>query len=289
MTDDCHLNPESWPLAPNAANGKMPMMITNKQGTLEYITAGNIGAAHGFTTRYGGVSRGYLDSLNIGTGRGDDPANVLENYRILGSALGFDPRNAVLAKQIHSDIVHTVTEADLGAGLYAPPLEPCDGLITNVPGAALTVFTADCTPILLWDSVTGAVGAVHAGWRGTVLAIAARAVEAMGREYGSRPEDIRAAIGPNIGFCHFETDADVPQALLSAFGQEMEAFIRPQGAKYYADLKAVNAWILNRAGVTQVEISTDCTVCQCRRFWSHRVTHGERGSQGAIIVCGGTK
>lgn len=265
----------------------LPMIVSNKHGTLEYLTAEQIGAVHCFTTRYGGVSSGYLDSLNIGTSRGDDPANVLENYSILGSALGFDPRNAVLCRQIHSAIVHTVTEADLGAGLYAPALSACDGLITNVPGAALTVFTADCTPILLWDSVTGAVGAVHAGWRGTVQAIGARTVEAMVREFGSRPEDIHAAIGPNIGYCHFETDADVPQALLAAFGGEMNAFIRPQGQKFYADLKAVNAWILRRAGVTQIEVSTDCTVCQCRRFWSHRVTHGERGSQGAIIVCGG--
>lgn len=264
------------------------MIITNKLGTLEYLTAENIGTAHCFTTRYGGVSRGYLDSLNIGTSRGDDPANVLENYKILGAALGFDPRKAVLSRQIHSDIVHKVTEGDLGAGLYAPPLaELCDALITNVPGAALTVFTADCTPILLWDSVTGAVGAAHAGWRGTVQAIGARTVEAMVREYGSKPEDIHAAIGPNIGYCHFETDADVPEALLAAFGEEMNAFIRPQGQKFYADLKAVNAWVLRRADVTQIEVSTDCTVCQCQRFWSHRVTRGERGAQGAIIVCGG--
>lgn len=265
------------------------MIISNKLGTLEYLTAEGIGAAHCFTTRMGGVSQGYLESLNIGTSRGDDPANVLENYRILGDAIGFDPKNVVFAKQIHSDIVHVAVDENRGAGLYTPPLAPCDALITNVPGIALTVFTADCTPLLFWDSRTGAVGAAHAGWRGTVSAIGARTVEAMAREYGSRPEDIHAAIGPNIGFCHFETDADVPQALLAAFGPEMEQFIRPQGEKFYADLKAVNAWVLRRAGITHIEISEECTVCQCHRFWSHRVTHGQRGSQGAIIVCGGNK
>lgn len=265
------------------------MVVTNRLGQLEYLTAEGIEAAHCFTTRLGGVSTGTLSSLNIGMSRGDDPANVRENFRILGSAIGFDPRNAVLSRQIHSDIVYKAEEKDRGAGLYTPHLEDCDALITNVPGLALTVFTADCTPILLHDPVTGAVGAVHAGWRGTALGIAARAVEAMVREFGSRPEDIRAAIGPNIAACHFETDADVPDALTAAFGPEMAEYITPKGKKYHVDLKGVNAWILRRAGVTHIDISAECTVCQCQRFWSHRVTKGERGSQGAIIVCGGNR
>lgn len=263
------------------------MVLSNKLGKLEYLTAEGISARHCFTTRMGGVSEGYLRSLNIGTSRGDKPENVLENYRILGNAIGFDPCNAVLCKQIHSDIVRTITAEHQGAGLFAPPLEPCDGLITNVSGLALVVFTADCTPILLHDPITGVVGAVHAGWRGTVAGIAGKAVEAMTREYGCRPENIRAAIGPNIGFCHFETDADVPEALLAAFGPEMNSFITQTGKKYHADLKAVNRWVLERAGVQHIDVSMECTVCQCDRFWSHRVTRGERGSQGAIIVCGG--
>ena len=261
------------------------MIQTQKNGPLEYLTAQAIAAPHCFTTRYGGVSRGHLESLNLGTGRGDDPENVLENYRRLGSALGFDIHNAVLSRQTHSDIVLTVTEEHRGAGLFAPHLPECDGLITNTPGLALVIFTADCTPILFWDSVTGAVGAAHAGWRGTAKGIAARVVEAMGREFGSKPENIRAAIGPNIGPCHFETHEDVPQAMISALGPEVSQWIYPKGDKYLLDLKAINRLILNRAGVDQVELSDGCTVCQSDRFWSHRVTQGRRGSQGAIIVC----
>ena len=260
------------------------MVTSNKIGQLEYLTAEGISAPHCFTTRMGGVSTGALSSLNIGTSRGDARANVLENYRILGDALGFSPENVVLSRQVHSDIVHTATVRDRGAGLFGPPLDSCDALITNTPGLALVVFTADCTPILLHDPVTGAVGAVHAGWRGTVAAIAARTVEAMGKEFGSRPEDIRAAVGPNVGFCHFETDGDVPAALYDAFGKPMEAFIRPVGEKYYVDLKAVNEWVLREAGVRQVEVSTECTMCRPDRFWSHRVTGGIRGSQGAVIL-----
>jgi copper oxidase (laccase) domain-containing protein len=103
--------------------------------------------------------------------------------------------------------------------------------------------------------------------------------------YGCNPQDIRAAIGPNIGFCCFETDSDVPEALLAAYGQEAAELIRPEGDKYYVNLKEINALSLRRAGVKHIEISTDCTVCQCHRFWSHRATKGLRGSQGAVIVC----
>ena len=261
------------------------MIQPQKHGQLEYLTAQHLHTPHCFTTRLGGVSRGCLESLNIGTSRGDDPENVLENYRRLGSAIGFDIHSLVLSRQTHSSIVCPVTEKDRGAGLFAPPLPECDALITNTPGLALVVFTADCTPILLWDSATGAVGAAHAGWRGTASGIAARVVEAMEREYGSKPENIRAAIGPNIGACHFETDADVPQAMVSALGPEAEEWIVPRGKKYFLDLKAINRLVLNRAGVRDVELSDECTVCRCDRFWSHRVTKGQRGSQGAIILC----
>ena len=144
--------------------------------------------------------------------------------------------------------------------------------------------TADCTPILLHDPVTGAVGAVHAGWRGTAGRIGAKAVEAMVHAFGCDPQNIRAAIGPNIGACHFETDGDVPEALCKAYGAEAEPFITQIGEKFYPDLKAINALGLAQAGVVHVERSTECTVCSCQRFWSHRVTGGNRGAQGAIIL-----
>ena len=264
----------------------MPI-ITKQAGTLEYLTAEGISVPHCFTTRFGGVSGGYLDSLNIGIHRGDEWENVLKNYEIIGNALGFDPKKVVLSHQTHTDIVLRVGRAEQGSGLYGPELSECDGLITDEPGIALTIFTADCTPILLHDPVTGAVGAAHAGWRGTASAIAAKTVAAMCREFGTKPSDIRAAIGPNIGPCCFETDADVPNAMLEAFGEAAAEFIRQSGHKYYVNLKGLNALVLRRAGVEAIDISTDCTACQNRRFWSHRITGGLRGSQGAIIVCKG--
>ncbi len=261
------------------------MIITNKVGSLEYLTAEGITAAHGFTTRFGGVSTGSLRSLNLGLSRGDDPKNVEENFRILGEAIGYDPEKLVLTRQVHSDIVRKVGREDWGVYMVSGASPECDALITNDPGTAIVVFTADCTPILFHDPVTGAVGAAHAGWKGTAAAIGAKTAQAMIREFGCDPKNIRAAIGPNIGFCHFQTDADVPNALLETYGEEIRPFIRTAGEKFYCDLKQINALALRRVGITHIEISTDCTMCQPDRFWSHRVTRGERGAQGAVIVC----
>ncbi len=259
---------------------------TLQNGTLEYLVAEGICVPHAFTTRRGGVSGGYLTSLNLGMNRGDDRSNVAENYARLAKTIGFDAEKLVLAHQVHGDLVRVVTEAD-SRGLDHRDYPECDGLITNTPGVTLAVFTADCTPILLHDPVTGAVGAVHAGWRGTAADIAGKAVRKMGLEFGCRPENIRAAIGPNIGPCCFETDADVPAALRETFGPAVEEFIRPAGEKFYVNLKVINALALRRAGVAQIEISPECTMCDPEKYWSHRYTRGIRGSQGALIVCKG--
>lgn len=259
-------------------------VITVKNGTLEYLTAENIRVPHCFTTRLGGVSTGYLSGLNIAHHRGDDPANVAKNIQILSEALGFSPDSLILTQQTHSDIVRCVNSVD-AHGLDHHQYPECDALITADPGAALMVFTADCTPILLHDPVTGAVGAVHAGWRGTASGIAAKTVAAMASSFGCRPENIRAAIGPNIGPCCFATDADVPAAMVKALGAEANASISQRDDKYYVNLKALNALHLRRAGVTSIAISSACTACAPHRYWSHRITGGQRGSQGAIIIC----
>lgn len=257
---------------------------TIRNGNLEYLVAEDITAPHCFTTRYGGVSSGSQESMNLAIGRGDSPGNVEANLRILAKALGFDAEKYVLTRQIHSDIVRVVTDADCN-GFFHRDYPECDALVTNTPGVTLLVFTADCTPLLFHDPVTGAVGAAHAGWRGTAQNIGAKTVEAMVKNFGCRRSDIRAAIGPNLGQCHFETDLDVPAAMTAAFGEEIQAYIRHSGEKYYPDLKAINALALRRAGVCHIEISESCTWCESHRFWSHRVTKGDRGSQGAVITC----
>lgn len=257
----------------------------NRKNGVEYLSSTLLAdCAHCFSTRYGGVSEGHLASLNLGVHRGDRPENVTENYRRLGNAVGFTPEQTVFTKQIHSDIVERVGRAQCGRGLLFPVEQGCDGLITNEKGVALTVFSADCTPILLFDPVAAAIGAVHAGWRGTASGIAAAAVQKMQREFGCNPANIRAAIGPCISQCCFETDRDVPDAMLAALGDAAECAIRPCGEKYYVNLKRLNALWLRRVGVTQIDCSEDCTACQPERFWSHRRVGDRRGSLASVIL-----
>ncbi len=264
-------------------------VIPVRNRELEYLVAEAISAPHCFTTRLGGVSTGVLSSMNIGVHRGDAPECVAENYRILGEALGFSIEKLVLTRQTHSDIVRPVTMEDAGKGLVHHAYPECDALITNTPGVGLVVFTADCTPILLHDPITGAVGAVHAGWRGTALGLVYKTVASMAENFGCQPESIRAAIGPNIAQCCFRTDADVPNAMIEALGAEAEPFIQKQQEKFYVNLKEINALWLKKAGVKHIEISPLCTACRQDLFWSHRRMGQNRGSQGAIIVCkGGT-
>lgn len=259
------------------------MIRTKTVGTIKYLTADGIGAPHGFTTRLGGVSQGIFASLNLGYHRGDDPKNVAENYAIVADTLGFALENLVVTRQTHSDMVRAVTKAD-ACGIDNRAYPECDALITNDPGCAIGIFTADCTPILLHDPVTGAVGAAHAGWRGTVAKIAAKTALAMVEAYGCKRSNIRAAIGPNIAQCCFETDRDVPDACLTAFGDAATPHITQKGDKYYVNLKALNALALREAGVEHIEISDICTYCSHDLYWSHRFTKGQRGSQGAFIL-----
>ena len=254
-------------------------------GTLEYLRADGIPARHAFTTRYGGVSSGCLASLNLGIHRGDRPGNVIENWRRLGDAVGFDWKKTVFTHQIHTDLIRSVSAKDAGQGLIFPA-ENCDGVITNASGLTLAAFSADCTLILLQDPVAGAVGAIHAGWRGTALGIAQKGVEAMSAAFGCEPQNIRAAIGPCIDRCCFETSSDVPDAMVAALGEDAKAAIDSNGdGKYHVDLKDLNITWLQRAGVTRIQTCPFCTACSPNRFWSHRRAGDRRGSLAAVITC----
>lgn len=240
--------------------------------------------AHGFSTRTGGVSPAPWDSLNLDDRRGDDPAHIQENFRRLCDALEVDVQRLVLSRQVHRRDVRAVTAEDAGKGLWREQdYDSADALITDCPDLPLVVFSADCNVLLLHDPVRRAIGAVHAGWRGTALGIAAETVHAMERRYGCRPEHIRAAIGPAIGRCCFETDADVPDALRNALGAAAEPYITHQGEKYHIDLKGINALWLEQAGVTAIDVCGHCTACRPELYWSHRKMGLRRGEQAAVI------
>lgn len=265
--------------------------ITHEQNGLVWLTADTLQPVHhGFSTRLGGVSAAPWDSLNLRPAEscGDDPAAVAENYRRFFSAIGSDVSGAVLAHQTHTDHVRIVTEADAGKGLLRPrDYSDVDGLVTQVPGLTLVVFSADCGNILLHDPVTGAVGAVHAGWRGCAAGIVEKTVRLMQTQYGADPAHLHAALGPCIGACCFETDSDVPDAMRAALGRDAEPLISYRAPKFYLDLAGLNRLWLLRAGVQQqnIDVSGICTACHPELFWSHRKMGNARGVQAAAITC----
>ena len=260
--------------------GGVPLMLSNGLADCE-------GVIHAFTTRAGGVSSGVYYSLNLGFNRGDDPDNVRENYNILTSALGLDAGRLVCSHQVHGDTVRVATAADCREDPASPINYDADALVTNEQGLAIMVFAADCIPILLYAGDTHAVGAAHAGWRGTVADIAGKTAMKMCSKYGGRPENIRAAIGAGIGLCCFETGAEVYEAAKMLELPKLDGLCREDGGgKYHVDLKGINRALLVRAGLREenIAVNPECTMCLCDKYWSHRATNGVRGIQGAVIA-----
>lgn len=269
----------------------MSFTQTNTNGvvfhTADAFTAAG-GVRHGFASRLGGVSPAPWDSLNISLSRGDEPRRVRENYRRLCAALGTDEHCIAMTRQVHSDFIRPVGRKDA----LQDPLDPldadADGLITNEPGVCLTIFYADCVPVLLYDPKGKVIAAVHSGWRGTSLAIAAQAAKKMVSEYGSKPEDILAAIGPAIGPCCFETHSDVPDALRERLGDGVSPYMQAKQnvpGKFSVDLKGIIRWELENAGLVPAHIDTLplCTCCARDLYWSHRRQGGERGNHAAML------
>lgn len=261
---------------------------THKQHDLLWLTSSVLDGqrvCHGFSTRKGGVSSAPWDSLNLGISRGDDPARVLENYRRFCAAIGADPERTVLSQQTHSENIRLVTAGDAGKGLMRPrDYTNVDAMITNVPGLALTVFSADCGTVLLYDPVRRCIGAVHAGWRGVAMGLAGKTVRAMQEAFGTEPADLLCAIGPAIGPCCFETDDDVPAAMQAALGNDAQPYMTCQGAKWHIDLKGINAHWLRSAGAEHIDICPHCTGCRQDLYWSHRKLGSSRGAQVAMIA-----
>ena len=226
---------------------------------------------HLFTSRAGGVSGGIWASLNLRRSCGDEPENVRENFRRLERMIGCE--SLVYLSQQHTDCILHVDIPDAVPDPYTT-LREADGLITRTPELGLMVFSADCVPILLEGD--GVVAAVHAGWRGTVSAIAAKAVKEMDCE----PASIRAWIGPAIGVCCYQVGDEVRTAMRKLLGAEAEPFIREDRV----DLKGFNRRLLELSGVGSIEVSPICTMCSHETYWSHRYTGGNRGVQAGVIV-----
>lgn len=256
-----------------------------QKGDLRYYICERLPVRHAFSTKFGGVSTGACESLNLGFGRGDDPEKVRENYRILCGVLGMNEKRLTRTEQVHRADVTVVTEETVGMGLHRPMAWETDAIVTSLPDTPLAGFYADCVVTLLYDPASRSIGVCHSGWRGTAAGILGKTVETMARELGAHRETMAAVIGPSIRQCCFETDADVPEAMEKGMGTAVRPFIEQRGAKWFIDLQGINASQLGQAGLLPENIidSGLCTYCHSDEFWSHRVTHGVRGVQAGVI------
>ncbi len=239
-----------------------------------------------FTTRLGGVSKPPLESMNLGFGRGDDRACVVENYRIIGDAAGFLGEDTVAFSQVHRNDVCVADESFRGEA-FAEEKRKYDAVITACKNLPIGTYHADCVPVFLLDPEKKVCGVAHAGWRGTALKTPKSAVSKMCEVFGCNPQSILAAIGPAISKCCFETHSDVPDAMKEAFGESAASCIeQKKDGKFNVDLIKLNLLSLLEAGIKDenITLSGECTCCTSDIYWSHRKTGGVRGAMMAIIM-----
>lgn len=203
------------------------------------------------------------------------PENVYENYRRIAKACSFSG-NFVLTRQEHTDIVNVCEYADG----FVTHNDAVDGLVTNKENITLTVFVADCVPILIADPVTRSVSAVHSGWRGTAKKISLKAIKLMTEKYNAKPCNLVALIGPCISKCCYEVGQDV----FDGFNAP-EFFTKKPDGKYMLDLKGANKKVLMDAGIKEqnIHVTEECTFCKSDLYYSHRASKGLRGNFAAMI------
>ncbi len=238
------------------------------------------GLVHGVFTRLGGVSAAPWASLNVGSLVGDDPAAVDRNAILMHEALGLNREKSVTVWQVHG--CHAVIATERPADRRW--LAEADAIATDRVGLPINMRFADCVPILLYDPTHHAIGMAHAGWRGTVADVVSSALETMRTAFGSQPADVQAAIGPSIGPDHYQVGEEVVEAVQKAFGTLEKLVRRAENGSAYLDLWAANRLALERAGVTQIEVSGLCTVEHVDEFYSHRAEHGKTGRFGAVMA-----
>jgi YfiH family protein len=241
--------------------------------TPEYLvstTLAQAGFSHAFFTRRGGASLPPFDSLHFAPEAQSDP-HVAENYRSAAGVLGVSAERLYVLSQVHGHAVRVLGPRDDRAQVAR---EQGDALIATALGQACGVRVADCVPILVADRASGAVAAIHSGWKGTVQNVAGAAVAAL-RSIVGGPGDLAAAVGPHIEACCFEIGREVADALAASPGGQ--GSITLHGQRPHADLRSIVRHQLEALGV-EVDDVRGCTVCEKDRFFSYR-RDGERSGR----------
>jgi YfiH family protein len=250
--------------------------MSNAAEVLDAPRLRDAGFRHGFSTRRGGTSQGAYGTLNLGRNVGDDAARVADNLARFASAVGFAPDALFDLSQVHGRAVVVLRGNERPAEVRA---RHGDALVATESGTTVAVRTADCVPVLLGDRASGAVGAIHAGWRGVVAGVVREAVLAL---QNGRAAELVAGIGPSIGPCCFEVDADVAAELARTAGDGI--VIRRGMGKPHVDLWRAVEHQLRAAGVEVIDTLGRCTVCEGDQFFSYRRDGNASGRMLSAIV-----
>lgn len=244
-------------------------MIIKKVNNIKHLQFNNLSKCdniiHFSSTREGGVSSNKLFSLNLGFTVNDNPKNVNQNLKLLALANDIEKSQMVFPKQTHSSNIGIVKSAN---GIFPNT----DALITNIPGVCICVRTADCVPILLYDPVQKVIAAIHSGWKGTIKKISKQTIELMQNEFGTKPENIIAGIGPSIGPEVYEVGSELIEIFHKSFGKNHIITSIKNSDKGLLNLWEVNKQILIDCGITynQIEIAEVCTYSNPELFYSAR-------------------
>lgn len=263
----------------------MPYLHKNSIRYFTFESFSGQDVVHAAITRRGGVSPRPWASLNVGGTVGDEPDRVLENRRRSYEAIGQSIDSVYDVWQVHSNrVVYTDSPR--------PPQKPhiqADAILTDQPGVTLFMRFADCVPVFLYDPWKKVVGLVHAGWKGTTQGIVEIAVQRMVERYGTNPADLLAGIGPSIGAHHYQVGLEVITQVRKYFSSDQADYLlNPNGDNgkngVQFDLWNANRLILEKVGVSQIEISNICTACDIEDWYSHRGESGRTGRFGALIA-----
>ena len=252
----------------------------------------------GFSTRKGGVSSNQFASMNFSVKMGDSPSNVRKNFDLFLEGHGF--KNPVMTDQTHTVNIKRIYRKDAGKNVFLPKdYSDIDGLVTNEKGITLITTFADCVPLYFADEKNRAIGLSHSGWRGTIGRIGDRTVKCMTEEFGTKPEDIKAAIGPSICVNCYEISEELAVNFAEEFQCKiaedvrekfdtwnMNKIVLKRKKKYYLNLWAANYRVLTDAGILKENIALPdlCTCCNHKELFSHRASRGKRGNLCAFFM-----
>lgn len=260
-----------------------------RQGKISYLQpawAADAAVCAGFTNRNGGVSRAPYNSLNLGFNTSDHRSNVEANRSTVTRAFGIQPHMLLTVQQTHGSDILILNDPNYDLSHFQTV--ECDAIITNQPGIMLGILVADCYPVLLFAPEQQVAAVVHVGWRGAAAGILPKAITAMSNEFGIRPEQLFAAVGPGIGAHRYEVDRAVRDAFRAGTDNWSRIAVETELGKWQLDLRLSCQLQLQSAGLVdqRIEIAEQDTCCHRELYYSYRRDHGETGRQMGFVLLG---